>query len=214
MKTALSPRQNDILLLLGASARQGLAPVVSEIAAQLDLKGESSITPHLEALQRKGYVRIEGGVRGRQRQIRLTPRAEHVLGLGAPILGWIPAGPPTEVLPSAFEDAAQSLGGALAGVLGLQPGDFFLQVQGDSMIGDGICDGDLVLIRPDVSPNDGEIAAVAVGEDRYATLKRIFAEPENGQVELRPSNPRLQSLRVAVEEVHITGVFRGLVRRA
>ncbi len=212
MNSELSRRQNDIVDILGVCARQGWAPVVAEIAAELGLKGESSVTPHLDALKRKGFVRVEGGVRGRQRQILLTEKGQFAVGLSAPILGCIPAGPPTEVLPAAFEDAPESLGGTLAGVLKLKPGDFFLKVQGESMIGDGICDGDLVLIRPDVQANNGEIAAVAVGEERCATLKWVFWKPETDEVELRPSNPDLKSLCVPVGEVHLTGVFRGLVR--
>lgn len=214
MSSELSPRQQDILDILGNCAREGWAPVVAEIASRLGLRGESSVTPHLDALKRKGFVRVEGGVRGRQRQILLTDKGQFAVGLGAPVLGCIPAGPPTEVLPAAFEDAQGSLGGMLAGVLPIKPGDFFLKVQGESMIGDGIQNGDLVLIRPNVQPNNGEIAAVAIGDERCATLKRVCFLPESEEVELHPSNPDMKPLRVPADEVYISGVFRGLVRCA
>jgi repressor LexA len=91
-------------------------------------------------------------------------------------------------------------------------GDFLLRVQGTSMIGDGILDGDKVLIRPGVEPHEGEIAAVLVGDAHEATLKRVFSLRETGQVRLRASNPGFLDLVVPVESLKVAGVFRGLIR--
>ena len=89
-------------------------------------------------------------------------------------------------------------------------GDFLLIVRGDSMIGDGILSGDKVLIRPVVQVNNGEIAAVHVGDDHLATLKRILFD--NDQVILRASNPAYPDIVLPQSELKVAGVYRGLVR--
>ncbi|HVF85587.1 MAG TPA: transcriptional repressor LexA, partial [Abditibacteriaceae bacterium] len=204
----LTPRQNQVLQLVADCWREGFAPVVSELAQRLGLAGQSSVTPILEALQRKGFIEIHGGVRGRQRQIVLTTRGKvqtHAQGL--PVVGCIRAGPLSEALQMAnvFVDSVDLL-------LPFQADDFLLQVDGDSMIGDGILAGDRVLMRPNVAPQNGEIVAVHVGEDYCATLKHIFFQPESEMVELRASNEKYEPILVRGDEVKIAGVFRGLVR--
>ena len=212
MHDELTPRQKDVMQVLGACAREGWAPVVADIAARLGLKGINSVVEHLAELRRKGFVRVEGGVRGRQRQIVLTDKGQWQVGLRFGVLCCIPAGAPVEVLQEEFEQGQESLGGWLAQQMGTCEGDFFLKVSGDSMIGDGIHDGDFVLIRPTFEARDGEIAAVAVGDERCATLKRVFLKPETSEVELHPSNPNMQPFRVPASDVRVTGVYRGLMR--
>lgn len=212
MAGELTPRQREVMRVLGACAREGYAPVVAEIAARLGLKGINSIVEQLERLTRKGFVRVEGGVRGRQRQIVLTPRGQWEVGLRQRVRGDIPAGPLTTVEEQPFDEREESLGGWLSEQMHARRGDFFLRVSGSSMIGDGIHDGDYVLIRPTHEVRDGQIAAVAVGDERQATLKRVYLLPDTEEVELCPSNPDLQPFRVPASEVRITGVYRGLMR--
>lgn len=212
MTDDLTPRQADVMQVLGACAREGWAPVVAEIAERLGLKGINSVVEHLGELRRKGFVRVEGGVRGRQRQIVLTDKGQWQAGLRFGVLGCIPAGAPAEVIQGEFDQSQETLGGWLAQQMGTCEGDFFLKVSGDSMIGEGIHDGDFVLIRPTSETRDGQIAAVAVGDERCATLKRVFLKPETGEVELHPSNPDMKPFRVPASEVRVTGVYRGLMR--
>ena len=204
----LTTRQEQLLNLVADCWREGFAPVVAELAQRLGLAGQSSVTPTLESLQRKGFIEIHGGVRGRQRQIVLTARGKvqtHAQGL--PVVGCIMAGPLSEALQMAnvFVDSVDLL-------LPFQNDDFLLQVDGDSMIGDGILGGDRVLVRPNVAPQNGEIVAVHVGDDYCATLKRIFFHPEDETVELRASNEKYAPIFVRGDEVRIVGVFRGLIR--
>ncbi|HEX8465526.1 MAG TPA: transcriptional repressor LexA [Abditibacterium sp.] len=208
----LTQRQADVMEVLGTCAREGQAPVVAEIAERLGLKGINSISEHLQELGRKGYVRVEGGTRGRQRQIILTEKGQWQVGLRLGVLGSIPAGLPSEVLPQEFEEVEDSLGGFLAQQMGSRQGDFFLRVTGNSMIGDGICDGDYVLLRPTTEVQNGQIAALAVGDERFATLKRVFFLPDPEWLELRPSNPTMEPFQVRASEVRITGIYRGLMR--
>ena len=86
------------------------------------------------------------------------------------------------------------------------------------MTGDGILEGDKVLLRPEAQLDSGEIAAVLVGPDHEATLKRVYfqpstqASPRGGEVILRASHPAYPDRRLPAEEVRIAGVFRGLLR--
>ncbi len=80
------------------------------------------------------------------------------------------------------------------------------------MEGDGILDGDMVLLRPEVAPRQGEIAAVLLGEAYETTLKHVFWEGKS--VVLRASNPRHADRTLSADTVKIAGVFRGLIRHA
>ncbi len=122
------------------------------------------------------------------------------------MLGTIPAG--------ALEEAIAQADVVLdeRELLPFRPGDFALKVKGDSMIGDGILDGDTVLLRPQVQVENGEVAAVLVGDDHEATLKHVYFDNTSRTVRLRASNPRYPERQFKAEEIKIAGVFRGLVR--
>lgn len=181
---------------------------VPDLVQALKLASESSLTPTLRVMERNGFIAVQGGgAKGRSRLVRLTAKGRHALALGGlPLLGSIPAGPLSEALadPEAVLEESE--------LLPHRAGDFLLRVKGDSMIGDGILDGDKVLLRPNVDFHPGEIAAVMVGADYEATLKRIF--PQGAQVILRASNPAYHDITADAREVKIAGVFRGLIRNA
>jgi repressor LexA len=86
---------------------------------------------------------------------------------------------------------------------------FALRVRGDSMIGDGIEDGDLILIAPQASARDGEIV-VALIDGEAATLKRLFREAHH--LRLQPANPVMAPLRLAPEAVELIGVVTAVLR--
>jgi repressor LexA len=213
----LTARQAELLEQIARSWRDGRAPQTSELITAMRVARESSLTDLLRPLERKGFITVEGGVRGRQRHIALTARGRTAAGLGLPVLGCIPAGP----LREAFEDAQEWIDTAHA-LLPFQPGDFLLCVEGDSMIGDGILSGDKVLLRPQVQVQNGEIAAVQIqgeatelvaADGTYcATLKHVHFSPEESLVRLRASNSQYEDLLVPAEAVSIAGVYRGLVR--
>jgi len=185
--------------------QRGAFPVVRELAEQMGLAGESSLTPTLKRLESMGYVEIQGGVRGKPRVITLTALGKATTRTGLPVLGAIPAGPLAEAI-----EEADSFIDEVGDLLAYKPGDFLLRVQGTSMIGDGILPGDLVLLRPDVHIHSGEVAAVQVGDD--ATLKRVHFQPGEATVVLRASNPAYNDMIVPAEEVKVVGAYRGLVR--
>ena len=205
----LAPKQREVLLRIVAYLESGTLPSAALLAQDLGLAGESSVTPVLKALEKKGYLSIQGGVRGRQRSLQLTAKARLELKQpGIPLLGSIPAGPLREALaqPEQWVEDFREL-------LPYHEGDFLLRIVGDSMIGDGILEGDLVLLRPGLVPSAGEIAAVAIGEEYLVTLKHVWFEPSRGEIRLVASNPDYPEQRHRAETVRIVGLFRGLLRR-
>lgn len=136
---------------------------------------------------------------GLKRGIRLVePGAEE----GIPYLGRIAAGRPIEAIAEAEPMQVPDQ------LLGKGP-CYVLQVSGDSMIDDGIQDGDYVVIEQQAQAQNGDIV-VALIRNQEATLKRIEQRP--GEVILHPANPAMSAMVYRVEEVRIQGVLRGLLR--
>ncbi len=204
----LTEAQRRIVRVMERMEQAGEPAFVPDLVQSLGLAAESSITPTLRLLERNGVVSVHGGgSRGRSRVVRLTARARYGMGMGGlPLLGSIPAGPLSEALaePETVLDDRE--------ILAYRAGDFLLRVRGDSMVGDGILDGDKVLLRPEVEPRSGEIAAVVVGDAHEATLKRILFQQGANSITLRASNPAYPDLTVPADDVKIAGVFRGLIR--
>ncbi|HEY5892535.1 MAG TPA: S24 family peptidase [Chthoniobacterales bacterium] len=202
----LTSVQQRVADKLADFARQERPALVGDLVKVLGLAGESSLTPTLQKMARNGFVEIQrAGLQGRSRVVKLTPKGRLAMGIGGlPLLGFIPAGPLSEAVPQADRMVETRE------LLGDRPGDFLLRVRGDSMIGDGILDGDFVLIRPEITVPNGTIAAVCVGDDREGTLKRVHFEGEN--VRLQASNPAFADIVVSADQVHIAGLLRGVVR--
>jgi repressor LexA len=181
---------------------------VSDLVRTLSYAAESSLTATLRLMERKGLISLQGGgERGKARVVLLTPMGRHALGAGGlPLLGTIPAGPLSEAL------ADNSRVVEVKDLFPYREGDFLLEVRGDSMVGDGIFEGDKVLLRPNVEAKSGEIAAVLAGDYYEATLKRVILRPQTGEVTLRASNPKYPDLTLKAENIQIAGVFRGLIR--
>lgn len=205
----LSAVQRRIAGAILALEKRSEPAFVPELVRRLGYAAESSLTATLRRMERDGLVILRGGgAKGRARVALLTARARFALGAGGlPLLGSIPAGPLEEAL-------TESEIVEPAGLLPSREGDFLLRVRGDSMTGDGILPGDRVLLRPHVRAEQGEIAAVLVGDAQEATLKRVFLLPRTCEVLLRAANPKYPDRRVPAGEVRIAGVYRGLIRHA
>ena len=217
---SLSTAQKRVLEALVLLEKKGEPGFVIALVNALGLKAESSLTQTLQRMERNGFLLLAGGgARGRQRLVQLSAKGRLQInapagggGLFLPLLGRIPAGP----LEEAIQQGGQPV--SVSELLRARPGDFLLEVKGDSMTGDGILEGDRVLLRPEVQLESGEIAAVLVGPDHEATLKRVHllpgteASPHGGEVLLRASHPAYPDRRFPAEEVKIAGVFRGLLR--
>lgn len=206
--TQLSSTQIKIAKAIVSIEREGFPALVSELVRQLGMAGSSSLVPTLRIMQRNGFVLINGGgCPGRDQLVKLTPKGRFVVGEGGlAVHGSIRAGLLEEAVaePETIMDDRD--------LLPYRPGDFLLRVRGDSMTGDGILPGDHVLLRPNVQVEQGEIAAVMVGEDYEATLKRVYVEGPT--VRLKAGNPNYADIVAPANEVKTAGVFRGLIRHA
>lgn len=213
MKT-LSSRQLEIIGAVWKLQQQTVVVTVPDLVAHLGLAGESSLIESLASIERKGYLTIVRMGRGQSRLVELTSLGLSavpggLLAQGLPVLGTIPAGSLTEAMQQV--DEYVNPGDALP----WKPGDFLLQVKGDSMIGDGILNGDRVLLRPNLSVNKGQIAAVQVRQDNGiydGTLKHVHFQPGRKTVSLRASNPIYDDIVVPARRVEIVGGYKGLLR--
>lgn len=213
--TPLNHKRLRLLQVIADNQQQGQFPLVRELAESLGYQGESSIRRMLDALVAEGYLQSHGGGKERHRRIlALTPKGHALLPSvfiqGVPVLGEIPAGPLSEVVQQCDEVVTPD------SFLQVQHRDFFLRVKGNSMTGDGILPGDLVLIRPGVQVSNGEIAAVQIhrAHQSDATLKHVHWQADKRTVRLRASNPAYDDLTLPAAEVAIVGVYRGLMRRS
>ena len=208
LQTHLTDAQLRVARMLAVWEREERPAFVPQLSLALGYPAESSLTETLQRMQRNEFIDVlGGGVKGRPRLVRLTTKGRCAVGSGGlPVLGEIPAGPLAPALAQSTSVVEEDE------LLASQPGDFLLRVRGDSMIGDGILPGDLVLLRPDIDLHQGEIAAVHARDDYEGTLKRVFVE--TNQVRLRASNPSCPDIIVpAADWRGVAGVFRGLVRR-
>ena len=164
MEKVLSSAHRRIAKEVLALERKSEPSFVSDLVRRLGYAAESSLTATLRIMERNGFLVIQGGgEKGRARVVRLTTKARFALGAGGiPLLGMIPAGPLEEAFAQAHEVIEST------DFLPYREGDFFLRVRGDSMVGDGILDGDLVLLRPNLEVQHGEIAAGCYREDDFA----------------------------------------------
>lgn len=208
-QTHLTPAHFRVARTLARWEHEDRPAFVPELVSELGLPAESSLTDTLQRMKRNGFIEIlGGGAKGRPRLVRLTSAGRYAVGSGGlPVLGEVPAGPLAEALAQPMSIMEED------DLLSWQQGDFLLQVKGDSMIGDGILPGDLVLLRPDTEIRQGEIAAVHARDEYEGTLKHVFVE--SNQVRLRASNPICEDILVSSQDWRgVAGVFRGLVRRA
>jgi repressor LexA len=197
MTKGLTDRQTQVLQFIqDFQAEHGYPPTVREVAANFGFRSPRAAHDHMKALQRKGFISSAPGL----------PRTLAVLGAkrNIPILGRIAAGAPILAVEEAdeFLDLEPSFFGS---------GRFFaLKVRGDSMVGDHIQEGDLVVLKAQDQARPGEVVAVLLEDE--VTLKHFH--PTAQGVELRSSNPKVRTILVRPgEELRILGVMSGLVRK-
>ena len=177
--------------------RKGRPPSYQEIQDYFGFRSLNSVVKHLKQLERKGYLESPWG--NQKRAFRLLPLRTTAATI--PFLGRVVAGAPIEAveIPETTEVPESLLSGG---------NNFALQVQGDSMVDEGIRDGDVLIIRKQDHADNGQtVVAQIEGE---ATIKKFYQR--DGRVELRPANKELKPLVVPAEKVEIIGVVVGLVR--
>ncbi|MGH8558198.1 MAG: transcriptional repressor LexA [Methylococcales bacterium] len=196
---SLTRRQQEIYEFLAAHRLTfPKPPTLDELCTALGMRSRGSLHKHIQALADAGLIEPAGG---KQRGIRLTGHSRHSDDQ-IPMMGFIAAGRPIEAIENPeWMDIPDLLKG--------QGSCYVLQVKGDSMIEDGILDGDWVVIERRAHARDGEIV-VALIEGSDATLKHIEQGP--GEIILHPANPEMESMRYPVDRVEIQGVLVGQMR--
>lgn len=212
----LTDRQVEVLeFIIGHIQDTGFPPTIREIGEQLQIRSTNGVNDHLKALEKKGYLLREDA---KSRAIRPmfspvgeslsvssdeTPILENVHSI--PIVGRIAAGSPIAAIENAENHV--SIGEGLIG----RPNDVFgLVVRGESMIEDGIFDGDYIFVKRQQEARNGEIVAAMV--DGEATVKRFFRE--SGRIRLQPANASMEPIYVIPgQDTEILGKVIGVFRR-
>jgi repressor LexA len=207
-------RQQEVFNFIVAYLEErGYPPSIREMMEGIGIRSLRGVTIHLDALEKKGMIERLGGKDSLSRQARgirilahLKPRSlDEVNGvLRLPLLGTIAAGTPLL--------ANQNIEDVIAVPLQILHGaqdSFLLRVKGESMSEGHILDGDIVVIKPQASAENGEIVAARIGEE--ATVKRFW---RNGsQIELQPQNPDFQPIRLSeIDGAVVIGKVIGLLR--
>lgn len=195
MPPELTPTRIEILSLLLRLAERA---TLTQLASSRGIS-KQGMQKHLDALSALGYLHAP---QKRYGPYQLTDRARGELGLGIPIYGQIAAGTPTLA-----EQIPDEVTPSLDALIGLQQGDYLLKVQGESMTGIGVMDGDYVLVRPTDTVQDGEVAVVLIPGENAATLKRLYHFA--GDVVLRSENPNMGQMSYPAEQVRVQGRMVG-----
>ena len=203
----LTGRQQEIWdFLVDYVDRHGYPPTVREIGEAVGLASPSTVHAHLANLERAGLLRRDPT---KPRALELVGREKAAEASVAalpklPLLGQIAAGGPLL--------AEENIEDQIAVPETLR-GDFLLRVKGDSMIGAGILEGDLVIVRRAQEARDGEIVVALAGDDESAdeaTVKTFYREA--GRIRLQPENDALEPIFARHVQIlgKVVGVFREL----
>jgi len=201
--TYLTERQRDVLEFIERKLDScGVAPTLREISEAFGFASTASAQKHIALLERKGFLRRE---KHQKRGLVLAhPSANDELsGIELPLLGLVAAGSPIESVP---DPEPVSVPPDFVG----SGNNFVLKVRGESMIDDGIHDGDLVIVQSTAKAADGDMVVAMV--DGEVTLKRLYRQAP-GTIRLQPANSEMEPFFVAAEDLTVQGIVVGLLRR-
>jgi len=215
--SSLPPRQRDVVNhIVALTEEHGYPPTLAELAIAMGLRNRMTVHQHVAALKKKGVVHWEPGL---NRSLKLVGAAQELqqkakMGFGddnikrarhagIQLAGSIAAGRPIDAVGA---DEYLEIDSQYAGT-----DCYALKVKGDSMIEDGIYDGDYVIVKPNPSPRNGEIVVALLG-DGSATLKRFFKE--GGRFRLQPANSEMQPIMIeSSNDLQVQGTVVALFRK-
>lgn len=202
MPVTVYKRQKEILQFLKQYIQKNkFSPTLKEIAKAIGVNSMATVHEHLTALEKKGLItRQKGSVRGIE---LVDPRVLEEGAVELPLFGFIAAGKPIEPHTDLNEAVAVS-----PTLLSGKKRAYVLQVRGDSMVDEGILDGDYVVCEEQSDATNGEIV-VALLENGFATLKRFYQEAT--RVRLEPANSAMKP--IFARNVQIQGKVVGIIRR-
>lgn len=226
MADALTQRQRDILDFISSSiVERGFPPTLREIGEQFQIRSTNGVNDHLKALEKKGHLRREDLKSRAMRPIsptgeiiplRANPAASsNVLPIAhnddemaeIPILGRVAAGQPILAIEHATDTVRVD-----RVLIGGHKEVFGLRIVGESMIEDGIFDGDYVFVKKTPSANSGDIVVAMI--EGEATVKRYY--PEGDRIRFQPANSNMTPIivrRADFKSVDIIGIVVGIYRK-
>ena len=208
----LTPRQRQLLKMVACfQETRCYSPTIAEMASELDIS-RSTVYEHITELRKKGLL---SGRPNKARSLKVSSKAQELLSCltdqsfhsypseprGIPLAGRVAAGMPLEAV-----ENVECL--SLDSCFGTGDDIFALEVKGDSMINEDICDGDYVICRRSSVADDGQLV-VAIVDEENATLKRFYRE--KNQARLQPANDDYQP--IYSDNCRIEAIVIGLVRR-
>ncbi|BCA81104.1 transcriptional repressor LexA [Desulfuromonas sp. AOP6] len=194
----LTPKQKQIFDYIRSHLDQhGYAPTQQEIARAFGFSSLGTVQNYLKRLERDGYLARDWNARRGAR-----PLAQRRDSWELPLAGWVAAGKPIEAVE---QQESIEVPPAMLG-----PGEHFvLRVKGDSMIGDGILDGDYVIVRKQAEAVSGQTVVALIGNE--ATVKRLYRK--GAAMELHPANPAMAPILVdPTDDFRLEGVVVGVIR--
>jgi repressor LexA len=201
MGNNLTKRQREILDFISEFLRaNGYAPSIREIGERFKLNSPATIHAHLENLKSKGMLK---NTYNEARSIELMPiTVNWSQAIELPLVGLITAGEPIEAIEEHDTIAVPS------DFVSDNVNSYVLKVKGQSMIEEGILDGDYVIIERNPSPQNGDVV-VALLNNAYATLKKFYRE--TNRIRLQPANASMKP--IYAKDPLIQGVVRGVIRK-
>jgi repressor LexA len=197
----LTKRQKQLVdYLEGYIKEHGYAPTLAEVGEYFGLSSLATVHKHLRNLEQKGIITRQ---HNHSRALEVTNPTRRAGSTEIELLGRVAAGTPIEAV-----EARETI--SVPEEFVRRDNTFCLRVKGESMIDDGICDGDYIIVEPRDSADNGETVVALIGNE--ATVKKFYREPD-GRVRLQPANATMQPILVAGGDVTIRGVVVGLMRR-
>jgi repressor LexA len=207
----VTERQRDILSFIREFQKErGVAPTHREICDHFGFSSYGTVYKHLSLLEKKGLIRrdanqkrgVELVEKAPEKQASAQRDSREGSALELPLFGYIAAGRPLDV-----DVSNETI--SVPDHLTTRGENYVLKVRGDSMVEDGILDGDLVIIARRERAENGEMVVANVNGE--VTLKRMYHEGE--RVRLQPANSMMGPIYAAARDVAVQGVVVGLMRR-
>jgi len=194
----MTPKQKKVLdFIVYFQQHKGVVPSQEEIARHFGFRSLGTVQNYLRRLTAHGYIKMAWN------QKRAIQVLSEETAYELPLMGYVAAGRPIEAIQEmeTFEAPRAMVG---------RGDNFVLKVRGDSMIEDGILDGDFIVVRRQNTAENGQTVVALLGRES-ATVKKFY-DRSDGTVELRPANPLVEPLIVDSSDVEIQGVLVGVVR--
>jgi len=199
MGDSLTKRQKEILDYIDDFiADKGYAPSYREIGDHFGLSSSATVAEHVQTLQNKGYLKTDPN-EARSIEVIDDEKAEAIF---LSLAGLITAGQPIEAVEEKEKIAVPQ------DLVKDQNKSYVLKVKGDSMIEEGIYDGDFVIIEKNEQPRDGQVV-VALLDNSLATLKKFYKEAN--RIRLQPANSSMKP--IFAKDVLVQGIVRAVIRK-